>query len=921
MSLLRETRRGDPTPGLRDIAPELPATIEWSVTADGVLSVHGPVGEVLGTAPEGDLAEQMEAVLGPILLVLRSGNVWDDYQLERTVDSPAGPRRLSIHCRPHRDGSGGHVGVVMNSADQQLAEQSLGDLIERYRLLVEISPDMIVVHQDGVIRYMNPTGLRWMGADDASQLVGLPITGFVAPSSVGPLLERIGDLDRAGAISRPAEMVAVALDGRRLLLESQSVRTTWDGRPAFQVFLRDLSERRRAEAAVRYQANLLASVSDAVLATDLDGVITGWNPAAADLYHILGPEALGRHVSDVLGRESITDAGHVRAGEVEHVRADGSGVSVRVAVAPLRDEVGQPCGEVAVCADQSYRLLVAAEREQAENRFTTVVTALTEGIVVLEGDGTICSMNPAARTLLGDAFTEGADALAQLVKLRLVDTDGAPLQPKQNPVGMALATGVSQHDAIFGFKVGKRARRWLSISCEPLARPLDGGLASFVCSITDVTDRRADEARLIHAADHDGLTGVANRSRLLTVLSEYLAANVQASVVFVDLDRFKGINDAHGHRAGDRVLCAAASRIRRLVEAPATVARLAGDEFVIVMPRTSEAVALRTAEFIREAVARPIRMVDGRDVVISASIGIASTAANELTAEALLGDADMAMHRAKQRGRACIEVFDTALRAARSRRIELADRLRRAVAQDKIQLHYQPIIRCDTGLTIGYEALARWTDPELGSVPPDEFIPVAEDHGLIVLLGRQVLVQACRQAATWDAPVGGELPVVSVNLSAHQLSDPQLPGDVVATLALTGLPPERLCLEVTESVLMDDVTASIVVLNELRAVGVSLVIDDFGTGYSSLNYLRRLPVDGMKIDRSFVSELGLATEDDAIVSAIIQLGHTLGLGITAEGVETEDQAAILRKLGCDTAQGYLFGRPSIDAPTRALLPA
>ena len=386
-------------------------------------------------------------------------------------------------------------------------------------------------------------------------------------------------------------------------------------------------------------------------------------------------------------------------------------------------------------------------------------------------------------------------------------------------------------------------------------------------------------------------------------------------MLFVDLDRFKLVNDGHGHLASDQVLCTVASRISELVPSSATVGRLAGDEFVIVMPRTGVSAALSAARVICEKVALPIRLDGGAEVVVAASIGIATTSAHELTAEALLGDADMAMYRAKQRGRASIEVFDGELRAVRSRRIMLADRLRRAVADERIDVHYQPIVRFDTGRIVGYEALARWTDRDLGSIAPVEFIPIAEDNGLIALLGRHVLLQACRQAALWDVGAGGDPPAVSVNLSAHQLSDPRLPADVVAALATSGLAPRSLWLEVTESVLMDDVTASIAVLNDLRSAGVRLVIDDFGTGYSSLSYLRTLPIDGIKIDRSFVSELGL-TGDDAIVQAIIQLGHGLGLTITAEGVETEAQAAILRHLGCDTAQGYLYGRPGPLVPLR-----
>jgi diguanylate cyclase (GGDEF)-like protein/PAS domain S-box-containing protein len=900
----------DAAADLRGLAPEAAPTIEWSVSADGALDFRGPAREVLGARPGRDIAPEVEALLAPILIVLRSDRGWDNYQLERTYDGSGGPRQLLIHCRRRRTGGGGHVGVIVNATDYQPAGDDVDELMNRYRLLVEISPDMVVVHQGGIVRFMNPTGLTWMAAADASEIVGRPLSDFVAASSFGALLERIATMDRPGAVSSPTELTVLALDGRRLLLEAQSVRTAWDGRPAFQVFLRDHSERRRAEAAVRYQANLLESVSDAVLATDLEGRITGWNPAAAELYRLAGPDALGRQAKTVLGESSITAEGTVRAGEVEHLRADGTTVAVRVAVAPLRDDMGQPCGEVAVCADQSYRLLAATERRWAEGRFTTVVTALNEGIVVIESDGTISSINPAAQALFGDGVAAGANALHVLAARSLVDAHGGPLPIGQDPAALALATGSSQHDRVFGFDDDEGGRRWWSMSCETLERRPDGRPASIVCSITDVTDRRASERRLTHAAAHDSLTGLANRNQLLDMLGKCLASGGSAAVLFVDLDRFKAINDAHGHLAGDRVLCVVASRIRGLAPPSATVGRLAGDEFVIVLPGATETTAVALAELIRERVAQPIQVVEQREVVVTASIGVASAAANGVSADALVGDADMAMYRAKQRGRSRIDVFDAALRAARTRRLDLADRLRRAVNDREVEVHYQPIIRFDTGRTVGYEALARWTDRDLGAVAPSEFIPVAEDHGLIVLLGKHVLLQACQEAATCYSPPGGHAPAISVNLSAHQLCDPHLPADVLSALSISGLPPARLCLEVTESVLMDDVTASIAVLNDLRSAGVRLVIDDFGTGYSSFSYLRQLPVDGIKIDRSFVAELGRATGDDAIVDAIIQLGHSLGLTITAEGVETPEQAAILRQMGCDTAQGYLYGRPS-----------
>lgn len=884
-------------------------TVRWSLSCGGDLELDGQLLEVLGSPPGPGASREVAALLAPLLDALRNDRALRHCEAERSREGSDGRGAVVVRAGRSAEGADGYRGVILLASDHRRTQQRLTDLVERYRLLVEISPDMIVVHQDGVVRYMNPTGLRWAGARDASEVLGRPLGDFVAPESIGPLLDRVAELDRPGAVSTPTELVALALDGRRVPLEAQSARTTWDGKPAFQVFLRDRSEHWRAEAAIRYQANLLASVSDAVVATDLSGSITGWNPAASLLYRVDASAAIGRGVASVLGAEAVVDGDGIRPGEVVHRRGDGSTVVVRVAVAPLRDEQQAPCGQVAICADQSYRLAAAEARRLAESRFTTVVRALSEGIVVMASDGTMTSLNPAAHELLGEEAAEGVNVLSVLATRKLVDTDGHPFRPGQDPFTAVLATGARQHRSVFGLDDASGERRWWSVNCEILERAEDPRLSSIVCSITDVTAQRASERRLSHAATHDRLTGLANRGHLLDALGWYLAAGAGAAVLLIDLDRFKAVNDGHGHHAGDQVLRAVASRVGAAVGPSGMVGRLAGDEFVVILPDPNHRHAVQVAELIRDCVGEPIRLGDGGEVVVTTSIGIASTGGDSSSPEAVLADADVAMYQSKARGGSVIHVFDGALRAARSRRLALAERLRTALARHEVHVSYQPVVTSAGARVVGYEALARWTDSELGPIAPGEFIPIAEDHGLIGALGADVLAQACEQASRWRPDAHGTAPRISVNLSAHQLADPKLPTSVLATLQRTGLAAERLCLEVTESVVMADAAASIAILNELRSAGVRLVVDDFGTGYSSLSYLRRLPVDGIKIDRSFVAGLTSTGEDHAIVEAIVRLGHSLGLTITAEGVETEEQAAILEAIGCDTAQGYLYGRP------------
>jgi diguanylate cyclase (GGDEF)-like protein len=385
------------------------------------------------------------------------------------------------------------------------------------------------------------------------------------------------------------------------------------------------------------------------------------------------------------------------------------------------------------------------------------------------------------------------------------------------------------------------------------------------------------------------------------------------AVLFVDLDRFKVINDRFGHATGDETLMAVGSRLREVLRPHDTVARLGGDEFVVLCEDLEDdQAAIRVAERVLAALDRPVPCGD-TDVVTSASIGISLTRRSDVTPDALLRDADMAMYRAKETGRHRIELFDNAARIRSQAHIQTAEELRAAVESDQLRVVYQPIVHLGQATPAGVEALVRWQHPRRGLLTPAEFIQVAEDTGLVVPLGAWVLRQACKDLTEIidRGSLGGgpsEL-VMSVNLSARQLSSPGLVPMVQETLEEFGLAPWRLCFEITESVLMEDVDSAIAVLSELRGLGLRLAIDDFGTGYSSLGYLRRFPVDIVKLDRAFVGGLGSDSAADAITAAVINLGHALGLSVIAEGVETEEQLTVLRALRCDRAQGYLWSAP------------
>jgi diguanylate cyclase (GGDEF)-like protein len=423
-----------------------------------------------------------------------------------------------------------------------------------------------------------------------------------------------------------------------------------------------------------------------------------------------------------------------------------------------------------------------------------------------------------------------------------------------------------------------------------------------------LTDARM-VADAMHQAVHDALTGLPNRTLFTDRVEHALAVarrrGTMVAVLFFDLDNFKVVNDSLGHHAGDELLVAVAGRLSGALRATDTVARFGGDEFGVLLEDVKhERDAVRVAEQVAELFRTPFRVAADQHVV-TASIGIALSGRRGDSPTALIRDADAAMYRAKLRGRAGYEVFDDEMRARAVERMSVEGKLRDAVANDELRLVFQPIVSLDDGRILGAEALVRWQHPERGLLGPGEFIGIAEESGLIATIGDWVLTNACREAASWP----GEEPLtVSVNLSPRQVN-PRLIDSVASAITDSSLEPERLALEITEGVLLEDSDASRGTLKALKALGVHLVLDDFGTGYSSLNYLKRLPLDGIKIDRSFIGGLGTDADDTAIVSAVAGMASSLGLTLIAEGVETAAQVRELQRLSCQRAQGYHFGRP------------
>jgi len=433
-----------------------------------------------------------------------------------------------------------------------------------------------------------------------------------------------------------------------------------------------------------------------------------------------------------------------------------------------------------------------------------------------------------------------------------------------------------------------------------------------IAHIEDITEQRHTAERMEWAATHDGLTGLPNRFRFLERLGGYVENDDPGSValLFIDIDNFKVINDSLGHDAGDQLLRVLSERLRSVVRDRDMLGRFGGDEFIVmVRDSTGGLDPVAIAERLRAEIAKPIE-IDGAELFVTASIGITVADREGLGTAELLRDADAAMYRAKSRGRDCVEVFSPSTHGSSLVNLRTTNELRRGLERGEIVPYYQPVIMLDSGRLVGFEVLARWRHPDRGLLGADKFLPMAEETGLISDVGAAVLRASLAQLGTWlhSGRVGGELSM-SVNLSARQLGDSDLVDIVSEALAQSGVPADQLWLEITETALMADVKAASVRLRELRSLGLHLAVDDFGTGYSSLTYLKRFPVEAIKVDRSFVSGLGIDSEDTTIVEAVVKLGHSLGLQVVAEGVETPLQLGRLREIGCERAQGFLFGRP------------
>lgn len=671
---------------------------------------------------------------------------------------------------------------------QDRERQTLRESEGRYRMLVEQSPDAVLVHRDDITIFANNVAAHLFGAEDPMQLIGLDIGTLIDPSSVDHAKAQRKLVRESGNLLPLTEFHYRKLTGESFVAEATAARVLTDNAFAVHTVIRDVTERRRAEEKFRQLSRVVEQSPTLVVITDANGDIEYVNPTFEQVSGYTSAEVIGRNP-----------------------RILKSGTTSPKAYEEL------------------WRTIAAGH----------------------EWHGELCN-----RKKDGSFF-------------------------------------------------------WEYSIISPITGD-DGQITHYVAVKEDITVRKNYEERLLHQANHDALTDLPNRALAMDRLSQAVkrARRLDRSVALmcIDIDDFKKINDTFGHAAGDNLLIEVAERLKGVVREGETVARMEGDVFVIILSDLEASIHVEVAtRRLVNAFADPF-LVEGHEIVLTASVGQTLSPADGSDPQILMRNAQSALYRAKAAGRNTCRYFTPHMNTDARNRIQMESLLRRAIENNELAVQYQPVIDAASGEWVGAEALMRWHNPQLGTIPPNDFIPLAEESDLIVGLGEWILEKACHQASAWNR--GRTDPLrIAVNVSARQLKDASFAETVARILQETGLPADRLDLEITERLLLDQETETGRIIDILDGMGIGLSIDDFGTGYSALTYLKRFPTDVLKIDRSFIRNLESSATDDALVKAMIAMAHCLGIKVIGEGVETAAQAAILRSAGCDFFQGYLYGKP------------
>ncbi len=820
--------------------------------------------------------------------------------------------------------------VVQRHQDYLLrlqTEQALRESESRYRALVEKSSDGFYLHdiETGYFLYLNERTCEMFGY---SMLEGLNLTilQLLAPEAVADMTSKIQEIAEGKQLA-PFTFPALHKEGHTFIVEISPVLVTYQGKLCNQGTLRDITKRKQAEDTLQSsEAELRAlftAMTDIVLVLNRQGRYLKIAPTSSHLLNRSADDLLGKTMLEVWPKpvaNRFLDQIQQSLDTNQSLSLDyklpirGREVWFEARISPLLED-----SVIWIARDITARKWAEEALRESEERFRAIFEQAAVGMSLTTPAGTWLRANQKMCDIVGYTVEE------LLQKTFQEFTYSSDFEIEAEYRRQALVGEISTYTMEQRYIRKNGLLIWVNLTTS-LVRTPDGVPKYFISVIEDITRRKAAEDQLMHDAFHDALTGLPNRALFMDHLKRSLEHSKRHqrylfAVLFLDLDRFQIINDSLGHTIGDQFLLTIAHRLQTSIRPGDTVARLGGDEFAILLDDLENAAEAKYISTLAQmTVSKPVKL-GGRKMVTTASIGLVLGGENSKNSppvyqvgsvyehpEDILRDADTAMYQAKARGRARVEIFDVSMRAQAIATLELEAGLRRAIEQEEFQVHYQPLVSLTTGRITGVEALLRWYYPQWGQVYPKEFIALLEETGLIVPVGNWLLRTTCTQVKAWHA--AGFQPLrVAVNMSVRQFQEQDLLQIIKDVLKETGLSAESLELEVTESIAMHNLNFSLTLLNELSRMGLHISIDDFGTGYSSLDRLKRLPINTLKIDQTFIKNLTSDPNDAAITTATIAMAHNLDLKVIAEGVETAEQLAFLQAQHCDEIQGYLFSRP------------
>ncbi len=814
------------------------------------------------------------------------------------------------------------TGIMRDITERQIAEAKLQASEKRYRFLSESVPQQVwTARPDGLINYGNYRTVEYFGQKIKDELYGMKWEKIIHPDDLTHTEARWKHSVKTGEhyeteyrLRRSDGEYRWHLAQAKPMFDDDGTIIKWFGTNT------DIHDRKMAEKTARETAeyrNLFQNANDAILLFEMDTeVVIDINEKACEIYRLERDEFIGKSLKDIsqnpergaVRLQELFDDGNSQSFETVQFRADGTPISLFINCSIIEYQGRKVV--LSINRDITDRKKAQEELYESRQILQMVLDTIPNAVFWKDKDLNFLGCNRYMAKLMG------LNDPSEIVGKNELDfsVDSAEAEAHQLCDNQVIETGMPQYDISETHTNPDGSVDWLNTNKVPL-RDAQGDIIGMLSTFQDVTERKRAEEQLLHNALHDGLTGLPNRALFLEHLRHAIERNGTRgkkafAVLFLDLDHFKIINDSLGHLEGDNLLCIIAQRLNNCLRPGDIVSRIGGDEFTILLDDLGESGdVIQIVERIQNSLKSPFNL-RGSEVYTSASIGIALNDTNYTNPENMLRDADIAMYRAKANGKARHQIFDQTMHEQANYRLQVETELRHALKNNEFCLYYQPIINLKTNRIKGFESLVRWRHPKRGIVSPLEFIPIAEETGIIVPLGEWILRESCHQLRYWQSTNSSNQNLtMSVNLSCKQFMQSDLFERIFEIVRETKVEPNNLRLEITESYLMNDSDAAIAIMKKLRSLAIKLSIDDFGTGYSSLSYLHRLPINYLKIDRSFVSQMQSNAENFEIVRTIIMLAKNLNLKVIAEGIETPEQADFLRSLDCDYGQGFLYSKP------------